>query len=283
MKSSFRSAALLLAMTPCVAQAQDPFTTTADATGIVRIIAADGDIRIRPSDGAQVRLIDLDREEDDRGMRLRRNNGEVQVDVFDDRDVEVRVPAGSRLDIRTRNGDIDIDGVRGSISLETLSGDMRVGGTPSSVTVESISGDITVDGSVETLRLSTVSGDIDLPRATGSVNANTTSGDVTIVSAGVRSGEISSTSGEVRYRGTIPRDAVLEFTSASGDIELEVGRDVAADFDIENVTGRIRNDIGPEPRRNRWTNGEALTFTNGGGGARITIQNVSGVVYLVAR
>lgn len=282
MRKSFALAVLLLGTPSADAWAQERFTTAADAGGIVRITAADGDVRIRAHTAAQVRVIDLDGG-DDQGIRVGRDGAEVDVDIFDDRDVEVLVPPGSRLDIRTRNGDVDVDGVRGSIAVETLSGDMGIYGTPASVTIESISGDVRVDGPVPTLRLNTVSGDIELPRATGNVDVTSTSGDIDVGGSGLHSGDFSATSGTIRFRADISADAVLEFSSASGTIDLQVPRDVRADFDIENVTGRIRSDIGPEPRRNRYTGGESLRFTHGGGGARIVIQNVSGEVYVVVR
>lgn len=282
MRKSFALTVLLLGTLSADAWGQERFTTAAEAAGIVRITAADGDVRIRPHSTLQVRVIYLDGG-DERGVRVRRDGAEVDVDIYDDHDVEVLVPPGSRLDIRTRNGDVDVDGVRGSIAVETLAGDMAIYGTPASVTIESISGDVRVDGPVPTVRMNIVSGDIELPRATGNVDVSSTSGDIDVGGSGLRSGDFSSTSGTIRYRADIGADAVLEFSSASGSIDLQVPRDVRADFDIENVTGRIRSDIGPEPRRNRYTGGESLRFTNGGGGARIMIQNVSGEVYVLVR
>jgi DUF4097 and DUF4098 domain-containing protein YvlB len=205
------------------------------------------------------------------------------VDVYDDRDIVVFVPPGSRVDVRTSTGDVSVDDVSGTVAAETLSGDIVINGAPASVAIESISGDVTVSGPVANVRIGTVSGDVGLPRATGTINASSTSGDVDIRSDGVRSGQFESTSGTVTYSGTIMADALLNFTTASGEISLDVTRDINADFDIDNVTGRISSDIGPEPRRNRWTGGESLRFTNGRGGARIVVRNVSGEVYIAVR
>jgi hypothetical protein len=270
----------LLAVLTSAASAQR--STPADASGLVRINAADGNVRVRAGTGAEVRVDERDRNSE-RGLRLERRNGEVMVDVYDDRDIVVFVPAGSRVDVRTSTGDVSIDDVSGTVAAETLSGDIVINGAPASVAIESISGDVTVGGPVANVRIGTVSGDVGLPRATGTINASSTSGDVDIRSDGVRSGQFGSTSGTVTYSGTIMADALLNFTTASGEISLDVTRDINADFDIENVTGRISSDIGPEPRRNRWTGGESLRFTNGRGGARIVVRNVSGEVYIAVR
>jgi DUF4097 and DUF4098 domain-containing protein YvlB len=275
-------AGALLAATAANCAAQDRLTLPADGSGLVRIVAASGDVRIRGTSGAEVRVVDLDGGPA-RGLRLRQRDGGVDVDVFDGRDIEVRVPGGSRVDVRARNGDVEVEDVRGTVFVETMSGDVDVVGTPASVTVESISGDIRVAGPVQNLRLVTVSGDIELPRASGSVNVSSTSGDIEIVSEGVSSGEFNSTSGDVRFGGAIRGDALLHFSTASGRVELAVARNVSADFDIDNVTGRIRSDLGPDPRRNRYTGGENVRFTNGSGEARIVVSSVSGEVYIVVR
>ena len=270
----------LLALMTSTGSAQR--TTPADASGLVRITAADGDVSVRAGTAAEVRVDVRDRNSE-RGLRLERRNGEVLVDVYDSRDIVVFVPAGSRVDVRTSNGDVSIGDVTGTVAVETLSGDITVNGTPASVAIESISGDVTVSGPVANVRVGTVSGDVALPRATGTIDASSTSGDVDIMSDGVRNGQFGSTSGTVSFSGTVIADALLNFTTSSGEINLEVARDISADFDIENVTGRIRSDIGPDPRRNRWTGGESLRFTNGRGGARIVIRNVSGEVYVTVR
>jgi len=270
----------LLALMTSTGSAQR--TTPADASGLVRITAADGDVSVRAGTAAEVRVDVRDRNSE-RGLRLERRNGEVLVDVYDSRDIVVFVPAGSRVDVRTSNGDVSIGDVTGTVAVETLSGDITVNGTPASVAIESISGDVTVSGPVANVRVGTVSGDVALPRATGTIDASSTSGDVDIMSDGVRNGQFGSTSGTVSFSGTVIADALLNFTTSSGEINLEVARDISADFDIENVTGRIRSDIGPDPRRNRWTGGESLRFTNGRGGARIVVRNVSGEVYVTVR
>lgn len=275
-------AATLLAATAATTAAQQPRAMAAGASGLVRVVASNGDVRIRGGSGTEVRIIDLDGG-DDRGLRLRQRDGGIDVDIFDGRDVEVQVPAGSRIDARAHSGDIDIEDVRGTVYAETMSGDIVVLGSPSSVTVETISGDIRVEGAVPTLRLVSVSGDIEVPRATGAVDISTTSGDLDITSEGVTSGDMSSTSGDVRFSGRIPTDAVLEFSTASGRVDLTVERSVSADFDLDNVTGRIRSDLGPDPDRNRYTGGESLRFTNGRGDARITARSVSGEIYVVVR
>jgi DUF4097 and DUF4098 domain-containing protein YvlB len=270
-----------LAAVPLVAQTRT-HTAQADPTGSVRIVTTDGDVRIRPGTGNEVRVRDLEGGPD-RGIRIQRRNDEVVVDVYDDREIEVTVPPGSRIDVRTRSGDVSVSGITGTFFAETMNGDVTVGGTPASVAFSSISGSITVEEAVDTVRVNTVSGDVEMPRAGGHLRITSTSGDLDIVSQNVVDGIFDSTSGVLFFRGVVRPDAQLAFTSASGRVDLEVARDVDARFDLDNVTGRIRSDLGPEPTRNRYTGGESVRFTNGNGGARIVVRNVSGEVYVMVR
>lgn len=266
---------------PLLAQSRS-YTAPADPDGHVRIVTGDGDVRIRAASGGEVRVTDLEGGPE-RGIRVQRRDGAVQVDVYDDREIAVTVPPGSRLDVRTRSGDVSVSGVAGAFFAETMNGDVVVGDSPASVAFSSISGSITVEGAVDTVRVSTVSGDVELPRAAGFLDITSTSGDLDIVSEGVVNGDFDSTSGVLFFRGAVPPDARLQFTTASGRVDLEVPRDIDADFDLSNVTGRIRSDLGPDPTRNRHTGGETLRFTNGNGAASIVVRNVSGEVYVMVR
>ena len=280
MKDSYAVTALLLLAGAAGAEAQR--STPADPSGLVRVVAVSGEVTVRDGTSAEVRVIDRDGDSR-RDIDLERRNGEVHIRVHDDRDVEVVVPRQSRVDVLTREGDIQVFGIRGTLYAETLSGDIMVEGALTSVNIESISGDILVDGTTPNIRVSTVSGDVRIDRATGAIKASTTSGDLDITAADAASCELANTSGDVMFSGTLAADAVLDVTNSSGDVILELPDDIDADFDIDSMNGEIRNDLGPGPTRNRWTGGESLRFTNGRGGARIVVRNVGGEIMLEVR
>lgn len=57
-----------------------------------------------------------------------------------------------------------------------------------------------------------------------------------------------------------------------------------ADFQIETFSGSINNDIGPAARRtDKYSPGKELRFTNGSGGARVSIESFSGSVKIHVR
>ncbi|MGQ0714982.1 MAG: DUF4097 family beta strand repeat-containing protein, partial [Gemmatimonadaceae bacterium] len=56
--------------------------------------------------------------------------------------LEVWVPAGARVRVKSTRGSIVVDGVTGALDLATTSGDVRVDGVPRELTVETMDGDV---------------------------------------------------------------------------------------------------------------------------------------------
>jgi DUF4097 and DUF4098 domain-containing protein YvlB len=275
------AAMALLATAPC--EAQERRTVPVNASALVRVHALDGDVRIRGESRSDVQVIDLERDSRRNGVRVSGSGDEITVEAEGRRDVEVRVPTGTRIQARARSGDIIISGVAGSVAVETMGGDVVIDGSPATFTAETLNGDVRVLGDVQTVRIASVSGDIQIPRATGSIEATTTSGDVEITSRNVSSGSFESTSGDVVFDGDVAPDALLRFRSSSGDILLTVSSSVNADFDLDSVVGDLRSDLGPRPERSRYTGGASSRFTAGNGGARIIVRNVSGDIRVRTR
>ncbi len=113
--------------------------------------------------------------------------------------IDAVLPRGSRVELGTQSGDIDLHGayseltahsVSGDISAEhaehanvqTTSGDIRMHRAERAVT-NTVSGD-TVIGRADTLTANAVSGDIRVDEANGMVSAATVSGDITIQHTG---------------------------------------------------------------------------------------------------
>jgi DUF4097 and DUF4098 domain-containing protein YvlB len=132
------------------------------------------------------------------------------------------------------------------------------------VSANSVSGNIAMTGATGDVRANTVSGDVKLDRLrASSVNANSVSGDV----------EVSIQ--EFTGRGD------LTFQSVSGDITLDLPRQLDADLSMSTVSGGINSDFamtlgdGRTDRRN-------VRARIGNGGRRLDFSTVSGSVKLRA-
>lgn len=260
------------------AESQQTARASAAPEGTVVVRTTSGAVRVVGWNRAEVQATASDEHD---GLRIRSRRGETHVRPRSGHaDLEVRVPAGSRVEVSTQSGNVGVEGVNGSVVLESMSGDFRVSGSPRMVSVEGISGGFRLDGSTGTLRVATVSGDVSVPRARGFVELATVSGDIEVVSEGVRRGTIRNVSGETVFRGSVPRDASLSFETTSGETEIHLPASVAADFDLSALrNGEIRSDFGPRPARSGgdgWM--RTLRFSHGGGGAQITARTMSGTI-----
>lgn len=194
-------------------------------------------------------------------------------------ELEIRVPAGSRLEIETLSADITTSGVTGDLRFNSLSGNVEVDGTASDVFVKTLSGDITINARQGRIHAGTMSGTILIEEAVGAINVSSLSGDINVTGRAIEDADISSTSGDIRYRGGLSGDAILVVENFSGEITLVLPADVSADFDISTFSGDIHNELGPAPEsRSRFGPGKDLTFVTGGGDARVRVKTFSGDV-----
>lgn len=173
-------------------------------------------------------------------------------------DVEVRLPMGSTLAVRTASASVDvtghIDGGRlrtasGSVSIESTSGpmlvesgsgDVEIREATDSLRVKSGSGDVVIGHAGSAVAVSAGSGDIRVVDGHGAVGAKTGSGDLYVVDA---RGDVSlhSGSGDLVV-GTLHGGSVTA-RGASGGVEVGIPRGTPVWTDINTMSGRIDSDL----------------------------------------
>jgi DUF4097 and DUF4098 domain-containing protein YvlB len=267
------SAAFLFAR-PASAQ-QRELRTAAAADAVVSVVVENASVTVTGWNGDEV--VVLARGGSLRGVQLQGDRTRVRVRSSYHEDLDIRVPRGARVDVRTQNGDLSVSGVTGSVYLESMNGDFRVEGDPRLVEIEALSGDIHILGRPVSIKAATVSGDITIPRARGVVDASTTSGDIFVTADGLERGNFSTTSGTALLRGSPARNANILLESASGTVESALGEAFPAEYELSTVTGDIESTFGPRPTRVRYGPGMNLQFSTGAG-ARIRASSVSGDV-----
>ncbi|MBI4545046.1 MAG: hypothetical protein HY703_07625, partial [Gemmatimonadetes bacterium] len=75
-------------------------------------------------------------------------------------DLEVRVPAGSRVWVKAADAGIEVTGVHGGLDLYSVGGPIRVAGSPRDVRAESMAGDVEIAASTPSLRAKSASGTV---------------------------------------------------------------------------------------------------------------------------
>jgi DUF4097 and DUF4098 domain-containing protein YvlB len=272
-----------LAAAPAAAQSPDSLTRPVAPGGVVSISAREADLTVVGIDGQLV--IVRARPETLREVRLEGSGERVLVSARSaDDNLEVRVPRGVDVEIRTRHGDIEVRGLAGGVQIESGGGDIRVGGDPSRLRIEGVSSDVWVDGSPRSLSVNTVSGDIEAPAVTGVVKLSTASGDLEVGGRGVSDGTFSTASGDIVFRARPTASAVLSFQTATGDVTIGLPDDVGVSYEITTVGGELTTDRKVELLGSQhFGGGRHYRLSVGDGSVHVSVDAVSGDVHIEGR
>ncbi len=210
----------------------------------------------------------------------------------------ISAPAWVTLDLEGEDGDVEIGGWQGAITvrnddgdvhlsdlrvprlrLEVEDGDVEIEGFDGEMDLESEDGDVTVrDCRGERIRIDGEDGRIRLERCEGNFDLATDDGDVDL--SGLKAGklEVRTSDGRIEIgldAGTGELD--LDVSADDGDVDLKLGAEVSGAFTLSSSDGDIRVDAGgehDEDRRRasgRLGDGEGNIRVSTGGG-RITLR-----------
>lgn len=160
---------------------------------------------------------------------------------------EVQVPRSVRYsfdEISSASGDIQVRDVTGEVHVNTASGD---------VLVENINGRVDA---------STASGQMHVRGVAGSVSASSASGDV----------DVEMTRVDDNRR--------MEFSSASGDVNVRLPLNIDADVELSSASGDVRTNFPLAVESEKYGPGQRARGRLGNGSRRLHISSASGNVSL---
>jgi DUF4097 and DUF4098 domain-containing protein YvlB len=256
------------------------------ANGTLNVGCAGGDVIITGTDRNEIRV----RARTERGaIRFTSSGSTATLEPASSRNCgegrfEVSVPAGVRLVASTWSGSVSVKGVRGEIEAHAQSGDVEVRDAGDRVEVETLSGDVTVQGVKGDANIHTLSGGVTLDAARGNVEVETVSGDIELRDVVARQVRTNSTSGDLTFGGAILANGRYEFTTHSGELRLQLPRDVGAQLSLSTFSGEIDSAFPITLKAGEHGIGSSqakkLNFTLGQGTARIIAETFSGDVTL---
>jgi DUF4097 and DUF4098 domain-containing protein YvlB len=263
----------------------------ADPDGVVEIDGAGGAIRIIGWDKPEVHVTGTlgDGAE---GLSLDGTSRRIRIDVETEgnphsvvSNLEIRVPAGSRIEVDAMSADITVLDVTGTVTADTVAGSIGVTGSAREVTLESVNGSVDVACACARAHVESVNGSITVKGARGEVEASTVNGSLDVTGGSFERARLETVNGRITFDGELQKRATLEVESVGGSVELRLPATTAADFTINTFSGSIRNGLGGQQPRNtsRFTSEKELVFTAGAGGATVTIQTLSGDVIVSKR
>jgi DUF4097 and DUF4098 domain-containing protein YvlB len=262
--------------------------------GVVEIDGAGGTLRIIGWDKPEVHVTGT-LGEGAEGLDLSGTSRRIRIDVETmgnphsvASNLEIRVPAGSRIEVDAMSADISVVDVTGTVTADTVAGSISVTGSAREVTLESVNGSVDVACACTRAHVESVNGGVTVQGARGDVEASTVNGTLRVTGSAFERAKLETVNGRITFEGALQPSATLDVESVGGSVDLRLPAGTSADFSVNTFSGSIRNawsaDGADAPRRtSRFTSEQELTFTAGSGGATVSIQTLSGDVTISKR
>jgi len=310
----------------------DKHPNPAIGTEVERIVAADpgvvltvcsvsGDISVHGWDRSQVRARSRDADE----IEFKRPVGVADSDIAKELtvligdqmhrragscllngNIELDVPRGASVRLRTQNGDIQVTNV-GTVSAKTQSGNVELDGVKQSAEASTIGGRVSLLNSTGSARLHSVGGDVEVRRAGPATNGDTleatsVGGDIAIDQTSYRELRASTVNGALSLSGPLTAGSHYQFKTISGNVSLALPADSSFRLDAKlSRSAELVNDFAlrltsepdrsppqpPRPPTKRDAPDDPETYraqhvngVYGTGDASITVSSFSGAIYL---
>ncbi len=178
-------------------------------------------------------------------------------------DYWVDVPVGSTLEIRNRQGNVQVENIQGEISVESVGG---------SVLVQDVAGHLSVRS---------VGGDIKLIRPSGRVEASSITGNLQFTSPMGSEVRGSTTSGKITYEGSFISGGEYVLSTYSGDIDINCPASSSFELEAKTVRGKVENTLQITRKRHVSSplpQGNSLLGTHNTGNATVQLTSFSGTI-----
>lgn len=206
-----------------------------------------GRVQVTASETSETRVVvtgrraeEVEVSQHDRVIRIappRRRTGFLGDDSLD---IDVSLPVGSDLSIRTGSADVGARGPVGSVQVKTGSGDVDVEESYEDVQVKCGSGDVRIGEAQGAVAVSTGSGDVEIGRNRGPAVVKTGSGDVRFREATT---EVSVMTGSGDLMIDTAHEGRFHAKGASGSIHVGIPAGILVWTDITTLSGRIHSDV----------------------------------------
>jgi len=221
------------------AQTRSDTTIAIDASATVEIIGHSGSVTVRSSNERQLRL----RRDLETRVSVRGGSRALVIDASPagsrgSSDLDLTVPRGTALIVRTQSGDITVRGTGADVEARSTSGDITIEDA-ARVRIESMAGDIALRDVRDGVRINATSGDVQLVTVTGDVEVSATSSGVVLRDVSSRRVDVSVVSGDVRWTGPFLDAARYAFSAHSGDLRFVLPRDARATLDVRTFNGDV--------------------------------------------
>ena len=285
-RSRVALATTMAAVSPIAACAQQTDTTIAvQPNARVQMQNFAGSIRVRAWDRNAVRVHAGQSRRDE--VRVQGGDAALSIVTVSKSgvpaplDYEIMVPARAALDISGTYTDIEIDGVRGSVSATTVQGGVTLRGGDGVISLKSVDGAVSAQDATGRIEVNGVNKGIALRNVNGDIAAETVNGSIEL--DGIESSDVDAetVNGGVSYAGSIRDRGRYRFASHNGSITVSIPERTNATVAAVSYQGTFSSrfeipklvaDAPGSPRR--------ANFALGNGSARIEAESFQGNIIL---
>ncbi|MEO8450789.1 MAG: hypothetical protein ABI647_13405 [Gemmatimonadota bacterium] len=188
---------------------------------------------------------------------------------------EIHVPRRARVWIKSASARVEVGGLAGDLEVSSVTGLVRAEISDATVRVESIEGDVEIRGSSPVVRVHTGAGPVTLVGPQSDVVVSTVGGRVTITEAQMIQGAIETISGPVGVSGMVGAGG-LQVRTHDADVDLVFTPSIAADLDLQSVTGQVVTTLVPKGRP--VAERGLIKRRLGAGGPRVMVRSLNGQI-----
>lgn len=211
------------------------------------------------------------------------NRGVGMDECLSGEQIELDVPRGATVNIKSRESEISIDSVNRA-RVENISGDIRLSRIAQGIEAKTYEGDVTVENSSGAVTLSSTTGNIlafevDSADIGDIFNARTSSGSVTLQKVGYKQIEANSNSGSVRFAGAFSGGGQYNFNTTNGTILLDIPADSSSKVTATYGSGAFQTEL-PLQNENRTSGSQVQKLTGllGAGDSTVNLTTFSGAI-----
>lgn len=194
-------------------------------------------------------------------------------------DLEISVPSGSALSIESFQGAITVTDVKGTISAETVNGSIEVAGGAREVDLHAVNGQIHVGPGVPRIKAEAVNGGVFIREAASDVEASTVNGTLSVTGKRLERVDLETVAGALHLEAALSKTATVRISSVSGAVDVTLPASTGVVLSASTFSGSIDNALSEDKaEKGRWNPTRRLEATVGAGGARVTVETLSGSI-----
>jgi DUF4097 and DUF4098 domain-containing protein YvlB len=194
-------------------------------------------------------------------------------------EIEVMVPAASSVSVEGFRVVISVAGVTGSVKAETVNGSITHVGPSRDAQLQSVNGGVETTRPAGRTHAEAVNGAVTVRDGSGELSASTVNGTLLVSGGSYERARLETVAGNVRFDAALAPKATLGIETVSGTAELFFPSGFSGEFAVSSFSGAITNELGPAAqKKDEWMPAKELNFTSGSGGARVTVETLSGAI-----